>query len=97
MVIEEIDGDVAVRRAHEGAIYLHQGESYLVTKLDLSKRLDSGQTDIPRAREGGLKAQFWSVYIPSDQPNPARTVSDQIDVVHRMIERYPNEIELAPR
>jgi DEAD/DEAH box helicase domain-containing protein len=37
IVIEEIDGDVAVRRAHEGAIYLHQGESYLVTKLDLGK------------------------------------------------------------
>ncbi len=64
-------------------------------KLDLSKRLDSGQTDIPRAREGGLKAQFWSVYIPSEQPNPARTVTEQIDIVHRMIARYPNDLELA--
>ena len=37
VLIEEIDGDVAMRRAHEGAIYLHQGESYLVTRLDLAK------------------------------------------------------------
>jgi membrane dipeptidase len=63
--------------------------------LDLSKRLGSGQTDIPRAREGGLKAQFWSVYIPSEHKNSARTVTQQIDLVHRMIERYPDDLELA--
>jgi membrane dipeptidase len=64
-------------------------------RLDIGKRLGSGQTDIPRAREGGLKAQFWSVYIPSQHPNPARTVTEQIDIVHRMIERYPDALELA--
>ena len=63
--------------------------------LDLSKRLGSGQTDIPRLREGGLKAQFWSVYIPSDHPNPARTVTEQIDLVHRMVERYPDDFAMA--
>ncbi len=65
------------------------------TKFDLSKRLGSGQTDIPRLREGGVKAQFWSVYIPSEQPNPARTVAEQIDLVHRMVERYPDDFALA--
>lgn len=63
--------------------------------LDLSKRLASGQTDIPRLREGGLKAQFWSVYIPSDHENPARTVIEQIDLVHRMVERYPDDFAMA--
>ena len=29
--------------------------------LDIGKRLSTGQTDIPRMRAGGLKAQFWSV------------------------------------
>ena len=61
--------------------------TWRLTKFDLSKRLDSGQTDIPRLREGGVKAQFWSVYIPSEHPNPARTVTEQIDLVHRMIEQ----------
>ena len=65
------------------------------TKFDLSQRLDSGQTDIPRLREGGVKAQFWSVYIPSEHPNPARTVTEQIDLVHRMVERYPDAFEMA--
>lgn len=64
-------------------------------KLDIRQRLDSGQTDIPRLREGGVKAQFWSVYIPDTLPNPARIVTEQIDLVHRMIERYPETFALA--
>lgn len=64
-------------------------------RLDLARRLDSGQTDIPRLREGGVKAQFWSVYIPDTLPNPARMVTEQVDLVHRMIERYPDAFALA--
>lgn len=33
--IEEIEATTAMQRCYEGAIYLHQGESYLITKLDL--------------------------------------------------------------
>ncbi len=66
-----------------------------LSKFDLSQRLDSGQTDIPRLREGGVKAQFWSVYIPSEHPNPARTVTEQIDLVNRMVDRYHNVFEMA--
>jgi membrane dipeptidase len=68
---------------------------FALTKFDISRRLDSGQTDIPRLREGGVKAQFWSVYIPSEHPNPARTVTEQIDLVKRMVERYPDAFEMA--
>jgi membrane dipeptidase len=71
-----------------------EGDSAL-TKLDLTQRLTSGQTDIPRLREGGVKAQFWSVYIPSEHPNPARTVTEQIDLVRRMADRYPDAFEMA--
>jgi membrane dipeptidase len=62
---------------------------------DISKRLPTGETDIPRLREGGVKAQFWSVYIPSDHEFPARTVVEQIDLVHRMCERYPDDFAMA--
>jgi membrane dipeptidase len=68
---------------------------FSLRKFELSRRLDSGQTDIPRLREGGVKAQFWSVYIPSEHPNPARTVTEQIDLVRRMVERYPDAFEMA--
>ena len=46
-------------------------------------------------RAGGLKAQFWSVYIPSEHIAPARTVIEQIDLVHRMVERYPDDLAMA--
>ena len=38
-VLEEIDSATALRRIHSGALYLHQGDSYLVTELDLAKRV----------------------------------------------------------
>src|SRR5262245_6849744 len=37
-----------------------------VTAYDLRTRA-AGQTDLPRLRQGGLSAQFWSVYIPGEQ------------------------------
>jgi membrane dipeptidase len=64
-------------------------------KFDLRTRLDSGHTDIPRLRAGGVDAQFWSVYIPTEHPDPAETVLQQIDLVHRMIEKYPDVFALA--
>ncbi|MFQ5857334.1 MAG: DEAD/DEAH box helicase, partial [Anaerolineae bacterium] len=37
--IEEIEAATAFMRVHPGAIYLHQGESYLVTELDQVNRI----------------------------------------------------------
>jgi membrane dipeptidase len=54
-------------------------------------------TDIPRLRAGGVGGQFWSVYIPTSLSNGAavQAVLEQIDVVHRMVARYPETFELA--
>ena len=54
-------------------------------------------TDIPRLRHGGLGGQFWSVYVPAELPGAtaAEMVHEQIDLVRRMIARYPNVFELA--
>ena len=72
-----------------------------LAQLDL--RSDTGalekrmHTDIPRLRKGGLGAQFWSVYIPADNAGPqsVRMVLEQIDVVHRLAELYPDTFEMA--
>ncbi len=37
--LEEIEATTAPLRVHPGAIYLHQGESYLVTRLDLDAQV----------------------------------------------------------
>jgi len=55
------------------------------------------QTDLPRMRKGGVGAQFWSVWIPADLKGDEaiRVTLEQIDVVHRMVARYPARLEMA--
>jgi membrane dipeptidase len=54
-------------------------------------------TDIPRLRAGGIGGQFWSVYVPAESSGPeaVKAVFEQIDVVHQLVERYPDTFELA--
>lgn len=66
-----------------------------LAKYDLATPLPFGHTDIPRLRAGGVKAQFWSVWIPGTHDDPARTVLQQVDLVYRMIDRYPKDFALA--
>ena len=56
------------------------------------------QTDIPRLREGGVGAQFWSVWVPVDlgyKGEALATTLEQIELVKLMIARYPETFELA--
>lgn len=64
---------------------------------DLSALKPPLATDIPRLRAGCVGGQFWSVYVPATLPGPAavQAVLEQIDVVHRMVARYPGTFELA--
>jgi membrane dipeptidase len=54
-------------------------------------------TDIPRLRAGGVGAQFWSVYVPSDLSEPAAVVAtmEQVDAVYRMAAAYPDDLVMA--
>lgn len=65
--------------------------------LDISKRLDSGQTDIPRLRDGGVGAQFWSVYVPATLPGheAKQMTKNQIGLVYKLCKKYPNVFEIA--
>jgi membrane dipeptidase len=66
-----------------------------VVAYDLRQRT-SGQTDIPRLRAGGVGGQFWSVYIPGETGSGfARTQLEQIDLARRIIERYPDTLQLT--
>ncbi|MHB1317725.1 MAG: DEAD/DEAH box helicase, partial [Anaerolineae bacterium] len=42
-VLEELDAASALFRVHPGAIHLHQGQSYLITELDLQHRVALAQ------------------------------------------------------
>ncbi|MEU8933410.1 dipeptidase [Streptomyces sp. NPDC048409] len=52
-------------------------------------------TDIPRLREGGVGAQFWSVYVRSDLPGAVPATLEQIDCVRQLIARYPGDLRAA--
>ena len=66
---------------------------------DLSAIKKPTQTDHPRMLQGMMGGQFWSVYIPiAAYPGASGDVArvlTQIDVVHRMITTYPDQLELA--
>ncbi len=70
---------------------------YDLDAADLGGPVPAVHTDIPRLRSGGVTGQFWSVYVPSSLPGPTAvsTTLEQIDFVHRMIERYPDDFALA--
>ncbi len=68
-----------------------------LTKLDIRMPQPSIMTDIARLREGGVGGQFWSVYVPASMQGQTavRATLEQIDVVHRMMRKYPETFELA--
>ena len=54
-------------------------------------------TDIARLRRGGVGGQFWSVYVSTNLKGADAVVAmfEQIDLVHRMVARYPETFALA--
>lgn len=70
----------------------HPGD---VAAYDLRGKVP-GQTDLARLRQGGVGAQFWSVYTPGEVPSGyARNQLEQIDIARRMIARYPETLRFA--
>ncbi len=66
--------------------------------IDLTKHQKGMHTDIPRLRQGGVGAQFWSAYVPAEsrkKGTAVRETLEQIDVIHRMVRTYPDTFELA--
>ncbi len=61
-------------------------------QLDIAQSLPELHTDIARLRSGGVKAQFWSVYVPVSTRLNGESLQqtlEQIEFVHSMVQRYP--------
>ena len=74
--------------------------------LDLTKNMRDddtteywipNHTDFARAELGGLTAQFWSAFVlcTSNFKDAVRQTFEQIDVIHRMVEMYPERLEFV--
>ena len=63
----------------------------------LDERRNSGDTDIPRLREGRVAAQFWAAFIPPKEQRPASFALQQIALIKRMNELHPDVFLPAAR
>ena len=66
-------------------------------KFDLGVHHSDGNIDIPRMREGGLDAIFFSIWIPGTVTGPTAVEKalDQIAAVRETVRRHPNDMMLA--
>jgi membrane dipeptidase len=96
-----IDGHNDVPWQYRKRAMLTGGEMGSIAAFDLasdtSKLKPPMVTDIPRMRAGCMGGQFWSVYIPATitGSNAVRAVLEQIEIVHKMVKKYPDALELA--
>jgi len=72
-------------------------QRFLDGKFDLGARNSLGSIDIPRMKEGGLGAIFFSIWIPSKVTGPeaVNRARVQIDAVRNEVRKHWNELVLA--
>ena len=72
-------------------------QRFLDGKFDISERHSDGSIDLPRMREGGLSAIFFSIWIPSKitGADAVNRAIEQIEAVRAQVSFYPKNLALA--
>ena len=88
------------RRAIAIDMHADTAQRLVDEKVDLSQRLPDGHFDSVRAREGGLDAQFFSIWVEPELfggggPSAMKRADDQIDAVRSLAESHPEIWQLA--
>jgi membrane dipeptidase len=92
--------DVAERakKLHFSSIVLDTHDDttqrFFSKNFDIGKRNPDGHVDIPRMREGGMDAIFFSVWIDGRIMGPpaVQKALDQIDAVHENVRKYSKDM-----
>jgi len=95
--------DVATRahKLHADAIVVDthlDAPDQLATKwADVATKGATDHFDIPRAREGGLTAPFFSIYVAASYADngAAKRAIELIDITHRVVDGHPKDLTLA--
>src|SRR2546428_2977374 len=92
----------AARQLHNRAIVVDSHDDtpqrmLFEKNFDIGVRHASGSIDVPRMREGGLDARFFSIWVPSDVTGPpaVKRSLDLIDSVREAVRTHPNDLMLA--
>ena len=90
------------KQLHERAIVIDSHDDTTQRLLfekgfDIGSRHANGNIDIPRMKEGGLDALFFSIWVPSDLTGPpaVKRAMDLIDAVREAARTHPNDLRLA--
>jgi membrane dipeptidase len=90
------------RQLHDRAIVIDTHDDTTQRLLfdktfNLAERHKDGHIDIPRMREGGLDALFFSIWVPSEVTGPpaVKRAFDLIDAVREAVRTHPNDLMLA--
>src|SRR3954454_16487622 len=69
----------------------------LIGNVDLSQRGSSGHVDLPRLREGGMKAPFFALWVPTyyHGAEAIRRTLQLRDVMQSVLDKNRNLMELA--
>src|SRR5258707_15490274 len=69
----------------------------LVGHVDLGQRLPDGQIDLPRLQEGGMRAPFFALWVPTyfKGAEAVRRTLDLRDAMQTLLDQHPDQIELA--
>lgn len=94
------DPDVIHRAAIAVDMHADTPQRLLDEHVDLSQRLSDGHFDSVRAREGGLDAQFFSIWVEPQLfggggPGAMKRADDQIAAVRALAEKHPDTWQLA--
>lgn len=95
--------DVATRahKLHASAIvvdtHLDAPDQLSRKWADVAERGATDHFDIPRARQGGLTAPFFSIYVAASYADhgAARRALELIDLTHRVVDGHPRDMTLA--
>ena len=82
---------------HNDLPYAMREVGYDFGATDIALAQPQLHTDLPRLRQGGMGAQFWSVFVPCSFVGPAAVTAtcEQIDAVYAMVERYADDLVLV--
>ncbi len=90
------------KEIHERAIVIDTHDDtpqrlFFDKSFNIGSRNRDGHVDIPRMREGGLDALFFSIWVPSDITGPpaVKRALDLIDTVREAVRTHPNDLMLA--
>jgi membrane dipeptidase len=101
LALSTVSVSVKARKLHFSSIVVDTHDDttqrFLDGKFDLGERTNTGGIDIPRMKEGGLDAIFFSIWIPSKVTGPeaVRRALQQIDAVREQVHKHPRDMVLA--